>query len=124
MFFIQNRIPIGYNAVFLLPFLVIVCMVVSLIFPKEIKGRGFKPKDLLPVRLDDEEDKKFQVEMLYYSAIVKLQENIEYMESKNNTRAKIYLASLIGALVVFIACAISIAISLSTLTNNNITCHP
>lgn len=119
-FFIQNHIAIGYNAVFLLPFLVIVCMVLYLIFPKEIKGRGFRPKEFLPEKLDEEEDKNYQLELLYYSGIVKLQEDIEFMEDKNAARAKIYLASLIGALVVFIACAVSIAISISEL-NNNIT---
>lgn len=111
-FLIQKNIPIAYNSIFIGLFIINVSAIVYLIFPKEVKCRGVAPKILIPSKLDSEDDKEFQVEMLYYSGITILQDNIDYMLDKNSFRAKIYLASLLLALFQFVLGTISITLSL------------
>ena len=102
-FIIQQHIPLGYNSIFIVLFLLNVFGIIFLIFPKEVKRRGFSPQVFIPNNLDNEEDKGFQEEILYYNGIVLLQENIEFMRDKNNYRARIYLYCLIMALTLFCA---------------------
>lgn len=111
-FLIQKNIPIGYNSIFIILFIINVGGVLFLIFPKEVKGRGFVPSELLPERLDSPDDKEYQEEMLYYSAIVKLEDDIQSMRQKNSGRANIYLASLILALLLLVSGATFIVASL------------
>ena len=111
-FLIQKKVPIGYNSTFIFLFVVDVCAIIYLIFPKEVRGRGLAPKILIPPKLDDKEDKDFQSEMLYYRAITTLQDNIDFMRNKNSCRANVYLVCLIMALVLFCVGASFIAISL------------
>lgn len=115
-FFVQNHLKFDSSIPFLLPFFIIGCGIIYLIFPKKIRGRGFEPKELIPKELDAEEDKEYQEEILYYALIEKLQEDIDFMNNKNMHRARIYLFCMIGMLVLFIACSVNIAISLSTLS--------
>jgi len=111
-FLIQKNIPIGYNAIFIILFIVNVAGVIFLIFPKEVKGRGFVPSELLPKKIDNSDDKDFQEEMLYYCAIVKLEEDIQLMRQKNSVRAKVYLACLILSLMLLVSGATFIVASL------------
>lgn len=102
-FLIQKNIPIGYNVIFIIVFIVNVTGILFLIFPKEVRGRGVSPKKLLPEKLDNEDDKGFQEQMIYYSGIVILQDNIDCMIGKNTTRAKWYLVWLIVTLVLLVS---------------------
>ena len=111
-FLIQKSIPLGYNSIFIGLFIINVSAIVYLIFPKEVKLRGLTPKILIPSNLDADEDKDVQAEMLYYSAIRLLQDNIDFMLDKNSFRAKVYLASLIMCLFLFVVGTISITLSL------------
>jgi hypothetical protein len=111
-FLVQKNIPVGYNAVFIIVFIVNVTGILFLIFPKEVRGRGVSPKKLLPKNLDAEDDKNFQEQMIYYSGIVILQDNIDFMIDKNTSRAKWYLAWLIFALVLLVSGATYIVASL------------
>jgi hypothetical protein len=100
---IQKNIAIGYNAVFIIVFIVNVTGILFLIFPKEVRGRGVPPKILLPKNLDAEEDESYQEKMIYYSGIVILQDNIDFMIEKNANRAKWYLVWLIVALILLVS---------------------
>jgi hypothetical protein len=111
-FLVQKSIPIGYNSVFIILFIVNVAGILFLIFPKEVKGRGFVPSELLPEKLDKADDKDFQEEMLYYCAVVKLEDDIQSMRLKNSSRAKIYLTCLILALLLLLSGATFIVASL------------
>lgn len=98
-FLLQKKEPLGYHSILVFGFILNVAGVIFLIFPKEVKGRGFIPSELLPERLDHEEDKEFQEEMLYYCAIIKLEEDIQIMRQKNSERSKVYLCCLVLALL-------------------------
>lgn len=111
-FLIQKNILFGYNSVFVLIFIVNVVTAIFLVFPKEVRGRGFVPSELLPERLDSPEDKDYQEQMLYYSAVVKLEDNIQTMRKNNAFRAKIYLACLLLALILLVSGATFIVASL------------
>ena len=111
-FLIEKQIPLGYNSIFIGLFILDVSAIVYLIFPKEVKSRGLAPKILIPSKLDDEDDKDFQIEMLYYSAIVILQDNIDFMLVNNSFRAKVYLASLLMSLFLFVVGTVLIVLSL------------
>lgn len=111
-FIIQKSIQIGYNSIFIGLFIINVSVIVYLIFPKDVKFRGLTPQILIPSKLDADEDKEFQIEMLYYSAIRLLQDNIDFMLDKNSFRAKVYLVSLIMCLFLFVVGTISITLSL------------
>ncbi|HVA99483.1 MAG TPA: hypothetical protein VNG53_11365 [Bacteroidia bacterium] len=111
-FLIQKHIPIGYNSIFIILFIVNVSGIIYLIFPKEVKGRGFVPSELLPKKLNSPEDKDYQEELLYYCAVVKLEEDIQLMRQKNSVRTKIYLTCIILALVLLVAGAIIIVAAL------------
>ena len=111
-FLIQKHIPLGYNSIFIVLFIINVSGIIYLIFPKEVKGRGLAPKILIPPKLDDREDKEFQSEMLYYRAITTIQDNIDFMRNKNYCRANVYLVCLIMALALFSVGTIFIVISL------------
>ncbi len=111
-FLIQKKIPIGYNSIFIGVFLINVLAIIYLIFPKEVKGKGFVPSELIPKKLDSPDDKGHQEQLLYYFAIVKLQEDIQLMRSKNSCRAKIYFYSLFLALALFSVGAMFIVTSL------------
>jgi len=102
-FLIQKKLPIGYNSVFIIFFIIDVAGLLFLIFPKEIKGRGFVPSELLPEKLDNPDDEKYQQELLYYFAIVKIEEDISVMRKKNSFRANIYLASIILGLLLLVS---------------------
>lgn len=81
----------------LILFLVIVFIVLKLMFPKCIRLKGFSPKDLLSnaSNLDSIEDENFQLHILYYITIVKLENNIFFMKTMNTFRAKFYKKSII-----------------------------
>ena len=111
-FLIQKNIPIGYNAIFILVFVLNVTGILFLIFPKEVRGRGLSPKILLPKNIDDEDDKEFQEQIVYYSGIIILQDNIDFMIEKNTKRATWYLAMLIVTLVLLVSGATYIVASL------------
>ena len=102
-FLIQRNISIGFNSIFIVVFVANVTGILFLIFPKEIRGRGVSPKNLLPKNLDDEDDKEYQEQMIYYSGVVILQDNIDFMIEKNTSRSKWYLAWLIVALVLMVS---------------------
>lgn len=110
-FVLQKKMPIGNYAIFIGLFVVNVVGILFLIFPKEGKQRGIPPKTLIPSKLDTEV-KEHQGEMLYYSAIVILQENIRFMLDRNKSRGKLYLISLIVAVCVFVSGVATIVISL------------
>lgn len=111
-FLVQSKTPIGYNSIFIILFIINIAGIVFLIFPKEVKGRGFQPSELLPKNLDDPEDKDFQEEILYYCSIVNLENDISLMRKKNSDRAKIYLVCLILALMLFVSGAVFVVCSL------------
>lgn len=111
-FLVKKNIPIGYNSIFIIVFIIDVIGILFLIFPKKIRGRGIAPKVLLPKQLDMEDDKEFQEQMIYYSGIVILQDNIDFMIGKNTGRANLYLACLILALILLVAGATYIVASL------------
>lgn len=111
-FLIQLHKPIGYNLVFYFLFIGDIVAIIFLIRPKEVKGRGFAPSELLPKKLDNKEDEKYQEELLYYFAIVKMEEDIQIMRKKNSGRANLYLGCLILTIVVFVAGSTFIMISL------------
>lgn len=111
-FLIKKNIPIGYNSIFIAVFIVNVTGILFLVFPKEVRGRGLSPKKLLPTNLDNEEDKNYQEQMIYYSGIVILQDNIDFMINKNTNRANWYLAWIIVALVLLVSGATYIVASL------------
>lgn len=111
-FLIKKNIPIGYNVIFIVIFIVNVTGTLFLIFPKEVRGRGIPPQKLLPKNLDAEDDRNYQEQMIYYSAIVILQDNIDFMIEKNTNRANWYLASLIVTLVLLVSGATYIVASL------------
>lgn len=102
-FILQKNILIGYNVIMVIFFISNVVCIIFLIFPKEVKGRGFVPSELLPKRLDHPDDKEYQEEMLYYCAIVKLEEDIKTMRQKNKARSKIYLINLILSLILLVS---------------------
>lgn len=81
-FLIQKSIPIGYNSIFMIFFVLNVAGLLFLVFPKEVKGKGFIPSELLPEKLDSPDDKDYQQELLYYYAIVKIEEDINLMRKK------------------------------------------
>jgi hypothetical protein len=70
-------------------------------FPKRVRFKGFSPKDLLSnaSNLDSKEDENFQLHILYYTAIVKLEDNIFFMKAMNTFRAKFYKISIIMSVV-------------------------
>ena len=70
---------------------------------------GYIAKVLIPKNLDDEDDRDFQEEMIYYTSIVILQDNIDSMIEKNGKRAKLYQWALILFLILFTAVASFIA---------------
>jgi hypothetical protein len=111
-FLVQKKIPIGYNSVFFILLVINVTGILFLIFPKEVRGRGLSPKILLPKNLDSEGDIKYQEEMIYYSGIVIIQDNIDFMIEKNSIRAKWYLAWLIVALLLMLSGATYLIASL------------
>jgi hypothetical protein len=100
-FLIQKKVPIGYNIIFVVFLIADVTGIIFLIFPKHVKGRGFVPNELIPTKLDSDEDKEVQEQMLYYHAIVNLQADIQLMRKKNSDRATLYLICLIVALILF-----------------------
>lgn len=102
-FLVKNQIPIGYNVVFMGIFIINVVTILWLIFPKRIKNRGIEPKVFFAKDFDNEEDKAFQQQLLYYSGVVILQNNIDFMIARNEVRAKVYLACSIMALLLLIA---------------------
>lgn len=107
-FIVQQKIPIGYNAVFFILFIIVVVAVMSLIAPKEVKTKGFVPSELLPKELDSDADKGLQEHLLYYSAICKLENDIQIMRVKNKERARQYKLCLIASIVLFSVGAIII----------------
>ncbi len=111
-FLVQKNISIGYNSIFIIVFIANVTGILFLIFPKEVKGRGVSPKKLLPNNLDAEDDKNYQEQMIYYSGVDILQDNIDFMIEKNTSRAKWYLAWLIVALILLVSGATYIVASL------------
>jgi len=111
-FLVQQNMAIGYNAIFIIVFVVNVTGILFLIFPKEVRGRGVSPQKLLPQNLDAEDDKNYQEQMIYYSGIVILQDNIDFMNKKNTSRAKWYLIWLIVALVLLVSGATYVVSSL------------
>jgi hypothetical protein len=111
-FLIQKKIPIGYNAIFIILFILNVTGIIFLIFPKEVKGRGFVPSELLPEKFDNHEDLKVQVELLHYCGVVKLEEDIQLMRRKNASRSKLYLVCIILALLLFVFGTTFIVVSL------------
>jgi hypothetical protein len=111
-FLINKKIPLGYNSIFIIFFILNMGGTIFLIFPKEIKGRGFLPSELLPEKLDSPSDKDVQEQLLYYCAIVKLDQDIQLMRRKNSGRTKIYLISLILALLLLVSGATFIVASL------------
>lgn len=108
---IQKNIAIGYNVIFIIVFIVNVTGILFLIFPKEVRGRGVSPRILLPKNIDAEEDEIYQEQMIYYSGIVILQDNINFMVEKNTNRAKWYLVWLIVALILLVSGATYIVAS-------------
>jgi hypothetical protein len=76
--------------------------IIFLIFPKEVKGRGFVPSELLPDKFDHHEDLDVQEKLLHYCGVVKLEEDIQLMRKKNGSRSKLYLVCIILALLLFV----------------------
>lgn len=111
-FLIQKNIPAGYSSVFIIVFIINVTGVLFLIFPKEVRGRGIAPKILIPKNFDADDDKDYQEHMIYYSGIIILQNNIDFMIKKNTSRAKWYLRWLIVTLVLLVSGATYILASL------------
>ena len=111
-FLVQKNIPIGYNSIFIVVFVANVTGILFLIFPKEVRSRGVSPQKLLPKNLDAEDDKNYQEQMIYYSGIVILQDNIDFMIEKNTNRARWYLIWLIVGLVLLVSGATYIVASL------------
>lgn len=112
-FLIKSEIEMNYWIVLFILFSMInISLYVYLVFPKKIKGRGFSPKDLLPEKLDSEEDKGFQEHLLFYTAILKIQDNIDSVRQKNKDRASIYFMSILLSMILFFIGLIVITISL------------
>jgi len=102
-FLIKKEISFGENYVPIFLFTLNIGCALFLLFPKKVRVRGIAPKILLPLRqLDNQEDKAYQEHILYYSAIVILQDNIDFMIKKNAIRSIVYLVSLLLGLVLLI----------------------
>ena len=102
---VNNKWQIGYLSVFFIIVLVDAIMLYILIAPKYVKWRGLSPKISIPNNFDADEDKEFQEEMIYYTSIVVLQDNIDFMLKRNNERASLYKWALLLFLVLFTAIA-------------------
>jgi hypothetical protein len=111
-FLIQKKIPIGFNSIFIVLFIFNITGIIFLIFPKEVKGRGFIPSELLPEKFDNEDDLEVQEQLLHYCGVVKLEEDIQLMRKKNASRSKLYLRCIILALVLLVSGATFIVASL------------
>ena len=108
-FFVGSVLKSGHKVsvfeiIFSLVCLIIITLSISLLFPKNIKGRGFSPKDLLPDELDSENETDYpnaQDQKLYYFAIVKLQDKTDTVKAKNEERSIKYLSVLVSAMILF-----------------------
>jgi hypothetical protein len=108
----QNHLEIGYQSVFFLFVLIDAILLYILVAPKEIKNRGLSPDRSIPKDLDADEDKDFQIELVYYQTIIVLQDNIDFMIYKNTGRATLYKWSLLLFLLIFAAVSTFIVMSL------------
>lgn len=71
-------------------FISIGLILMGLLFPKEIRGRGIRPTISIPAELSNGLNTKIQDKMVYYNIISIIQENIEIMIHKNTQRAIYY----------------------------------
>jgi hypothetical protein len=101
-FISQKHLSIYHQCHIIILFVLDVSLCIYLTFPKEVKGRGFIPNELIPERFDDKEDSDYQEQLINYCAIVKLERDIKIMRDKNSNRAKVYLACLLITLLLFI----------------------
>jgi hypothetical protein len=87
-----------------LPIFVNILTLVWLIFPKQTANKGLPPLIALVDDFDNPDDKENQMQLLYFNSIVVIQDNIDFMISKNELRAKFYSVSLILflALIIYI----------------------
>ncbi len=96
----------GWTLEIFIPFVVLVIvdiiLLLILLLPKSVRWRGLAPKIFIPKNLDSEDDKEFQEQLLYYSAVIMLQSNIDYMLGRNSSRSKLYSWALIIFLVILI----------------------
>jgi hypothetical protein len=113
--FIDAKIPLSNNWWLVVFFVIPSSLFSILLFPKEVRSRGFQPKEFIVENLDNKDDVGYQEQIIYYNSIVNLQANIEFMMKKNTERAKLYKFGLLSTIVMFIAYIISYAILLPTL---------
>ena len=83
-----------------------------LLTPKESRLRGLPPSESIPRDLDNDEDKEFQTELVYYQAIVHYQNNISIMAKKNEGRIINYKIAIKLFLLILIIISIFVATSL------------
>lgn len=105
----QKHIPVVAGAVPTILSVIAIGIAVTLLFPKGVRSRGIAPNVLIPSHLDSPEDKGFQEHMLYYSAIVILQDDIQEMRMKNLGRAGRYGVCLVAGLLAFVLGVLIIA---------------
>lgn len=89
-FIIQQKINVGFNIIFLVPMLLSILILIWILFPKQAKEYGIQPNILIPKNFDSKEDKEYQSELLYYSAIRIIQERIDFMIKQNEYRTKCF----------------------------------
>lgn len=76
-----------------------------LVVPKGIIQRGISPELSIVKDFDSPDDKEYQVQLAYYTAISLLQDNIDIMRGRNKNRINLYRWSLNVSLllILFIA---------------------
>lgn len=78
-------------------------ILVKLLFPKSIITRGFDPKDIFDIPLQDGKyEDNDKILALYYGIIVKLQDGITYNRNQNSKRVILYKNALIISALIFI----------------------
>ena len=105
--FIDAKISLSNNWWLVVFFVIPSIFFTVLLFPKEVRGRGFQPKEFIVDNLDNNEDLNHQEQIIYYNSIVNLQGNIEFMMQKNSKRARLYKLGLLSTIAMFMAFIIS-----------------
>lgn len=91
------NIPIAVIVfVFMLISLTSIFWFFKLILPKFVINKGLPPLVVMPDHVDSKDDFEHQEKMLQYNIVVSYQNNIVYMSSQNEKRAKVYTKALIS----------------------------